>query len=151
MSGDAHRNGDGPPKTGQGEETLIPAPGTELGIRTSMAANRAPAPKGIGVTLYGKTHVGLVREHNEDNFMVGDLEAADGPRPGGEVVKSSVSERGIALAVCDGMGGAAAGEVASQMAVNTLFETLRGDGAPEDRDSFASRLVDSIEEAGARI
>lgn len=152
MSGDAHRNGDGPPKPGEGEETLIPAPGTELGIRTSMAANRtAVVPKGIRVTLYGKTHVGLVREHNEDNFMVGDLEVSDGPLPGGEVVESSVSERGIGLAVCDGMGGAAAGEVASQMAVDTLFDTLRSDGAPEDRDSFAGRLVDSIEEAGARI
>jgi serine/threonine protein phosphatase PrpC len=50
-----------------------------------------------------------------------------------------------------GMGGAAAGEVASHMAVDALFETLRGDGAPTDRDSFARRLVDSIEEAGARI
>jgi serine/threonine protein phosphatase PrpC len=49
------------------------------------------------------------------------------------------------------MGGAAAGEVASHMAVDTVFETLRGEGAPKDRDTFARRLVDSIEDAGARI
>jgi len=49
------------------------------------------------------------------------------------------------------MGGAAAGEIASHMAVDTLFDMMRGEGAPEDRDSFARRLVDSIEEAGARI
>jgi serine/threonine protein phosphatase PrpC len=49
------------------------------------------------------------------------------------------------------MGGAAAGEVASHMAVDTLFEILRGEDAPDDRDGFARRLVDSIEEAGARI
>jgi serine/threonine protein phosphatase PrpC len=37
------------------------------------------------------------------------------------------------------------------MAVDTLFETMRGDVTATDRDSFARRLVDSIEEAGARI
>ena len=37
------------------------------------------------------------------------------------------------------------------MAVDTLFETLRGDGPANDRDSFARRLVASVEEAGARI
>lgn len=151
MSGDAHRGGDDRPKLREGEETLLPEPGSALGVRTSMAASREPTPNGISVTLYGKTHVGLVREHNEDNFMVADLDLPEGPLPGGEVAKSAVSDRGIAIAVCDGMGGAAAGEVASQMAVDTLFETLRGDGAAEDRDSFASRLVDSIEDAGARI
>jgi serine/threonine protein phosphatase PrpC len=110
-----------------------------------------PTPQGIHFTLYGKTDVGLIREHNEDDFMVADLSAASGPLLGEEVVSGLVSDRGLGLAVCDGMGGAAAGEVASHMAVDTLFEMLRGDSAPQSRDGFARRLVDSVEEAGARI
>ena len=150
MSGDAHRNGDDRSRRSEGEETLLPAPGKESWERVSDPSLK-PRGEGIAFTVYGKTHVGLVREHNEDNFMVGDLSVASGPLPGEQTISGSVSDRGIALAVCDGMGGAAAGEVASQMAVDTLFERLRGDGAPEDRDGFACRLVDSIEEAGARI
>ena len=150
MSSDAHHNGDDPSNPGEGGETLAPASGTESWSH-GPEATAVPAPEGLCFTFYGKTDVGLVREHNEDNFMVADLGAASGPLPGEEEFSGSVSDRGIGLAVCDGMGGAAAGEVASHMAVDTLFEMLRGDGAPKDRDSFARRLVDSIEEAGARI
>ncbi|KPK51722.1 MAG: hypothetical protein AMJ63_11575, partial [Myxococcales bacterium SG8_38_1] len=110
-----------------------------------------PTPAGLVFDVYGKTDVGLVREHNEDNFMIADLNREDGPLAGEEALSGVVSERGIGLAVCDGMGGAAAGEVASQMAVDALFETLRGERAAEDRDDFARRLVASVEEAGARI
>jgi protein phosphatase len=151
MSGDAHRNGDDPPNAGEGGETLAPGPGMDESWSRAPKEASAPTPHGLHFTFYGKTDVGLVREHNEDNFMVADLSAAAGPLPHEEEVSGSVSDRGIALAVCDGMGGAAAGEVASHMAVDTLFETLRGDGAPKDRDTFARRLVDSVEEAGARI
>ncbi len=150
MSGDAHRNGGDRSKRREGEDTLLPAGGKETWERVSDPSLK-PRADGIVFTFYGKTEVGLVREHNEDNFMVGDLSVASGPLPGEQIITGSVSNRGIALAVCDGMGGAAAGEVASQMAVDTLFETLRGEAAPKDRDSFARRLVDSIEEAGSRI
>jgi len=150
MSGDAHHNGDDQPNASEGGDTLAPAPGVESWSRAPRAAP-GPTPNGLWITLYGKTDVGLIREHNEDNFMVADLGAASGPLPGEEEFSGSVSDRGVGLAVCDGMGGAAAGEVASHMAVDTLFEMLRGDGAPEDRDRFARRLVDAVEEAGARI
>jgi protein phosphatase len=150
MSGDAHRNGDDPSSPSEGSETIAPASGTESWSRAPGEA-AGPTPQGLHFTLFGKTDVGLIREHNEDNFMVADLSAASGPLAGEEEVSGAVSDRGLALAVCDGMGGAAAGEVASHMAVDTLFDMLRGEGAPEERDSFARRLVDSIEEAGARI
>ncbi len=150
MSGDAHRDGDHRSERGETDETLLPSPGKESWDGASEASPRR-GQQGIGFTIYGKTHVGLIRDHNEDNFMVGDLSVATGPLPGEQVFQGSVSDRGLALAVCDGMGGAAAGEIASQMAVDTLFETMRGDSPAADRDSFARRLVDSIEEAGARI
>src|SRR5690606_11196928 len=70
---------------------------------------RAGAP--VQVRYYGRTDVGLVREHNEDNFLVldltGNVRGVDAPR------EIEVGPRGLVLAVCDGMGGAAAGEVAS--------------------------------------
>lgn len=150
MSGDAHQNGDGPPKVDEGNETLAPAPGKESWSRAPRAA-LVPTPDGLVFHIYGMTDVGLVREHNEDNFMIADLEQATGPLSGDEEITGSLAERGLALAVCDGMGGAAAGEVASHMAVDTLFEMLRGDEPAKDRDSFARRLVASVEEAGARI
>ncbi len=150
MSGDAHQNGDDGSGPGEGPETIAPAPGTESWTRPPRRAGDGPAPHGLQFTIYGKTDVGLIREHNEDNFMAADLSASV-PFPGEEVVSGSATDRGLGLVVCDGMGGAAAGEIASQMAVDTLFEMLCGDGAPSGRDGFARRLVDAVEEAGARI
>ena len=150
MSGDAHRNGDDRSSPSAGDETLAPTSMTDSGSR-GRRADSEPVPEGLHFTIFGKTDVGLIREHNEDNFMVGDLSVETGPFQGEEEVSGTVSDRGVVMAVCDGMGGAAAGEVASHMAVDTLFEKLRGDEPPKDRDSFARRLVDAIEDAGARI
>ncbi len=118
---------------------------------SARTATRTPTPQGLTYTVYGRTNVGLVREHNEDNLLVAELGSEAEPLPSHEELSGEVSDRGLALAVCDGMGGAAAGEVASQMAVTALFEVLRGEDSPADRDAFARRLVDAVEEAGTRI
>jgi protein phosphatase len=97
------------------------------------------------------TDVGLIRDHNEDNFLVADLGTWKRDFPDSTVQEDTLGPHGAVFAVCDGMGGAAAGEVASQMAVDTLFDVLRGESPPRDRDEFARRLVRSVEEAGARI
>ena len=124
---------------------------------------------GIEVHVCGVSDVGLVREHNEDNFLVADLESDEVAFRGGEVelgdaegddtptptkrppADLTVGPRGVVMAVCDGMGGAAAGEVASQMAVDTLHEILRSGGNPGERDVLARRMVRAVEEAGGRI
>ncbi|MEM6955076.1 MAG: protein phosphatase 2C domain-containing protein [Myxococcota bacterium] len=120
---------------------------------SAEGAGEEAEPDGIiEVSYYGTTDVGLIREHNEDNLVMVDLEGE--VRGLGEIDASRatiVGERGLVLAVCDGMGGAAAGEVASQMAVDTIHEVMQAGGVPDDRDAFAHRLVFSIEEAGARI
>lgn len=105
----------------------------------------------VKLTAFGATDVGLVREHNEDNFIFVDLDTEARIDASGGQLKTELGQRGFFAAVCDGMGGAAAGEVASQMGVDILAELLlEGDG-PSDRDEFAQRLVDAIQEAGIRI
>lgn len=106
--------------------------------------------KPIEVKVFGRTDVGLVREHNEDNFLVADLETGNRSLLP-EVRDHEVGVRGTLLAVCDGMGGAAAGEVASQIAVDTVYELMQGDSPPEDVESLAKRLEDSVLDAGKRI
>lgn len=104
----------------------------------------------IQVCYFGQTDVGLVRDHNEDNFIVADLRAQE---QGADEPKTvQVGGLGVLLGVCDGMGGAAAGEVASQMAVDTLYEVMVSFKDPtKNRDTFARRLVCAVEEAGQRI
>ncbi|MDW8245078.1 MAG: Stp1/IreP family PP2C-type Ser/Thr phosphatase [Sandaracinaceae bacterium] len=104
----------------------------------------------IVVRYVGRTDVGLVREHNEDNFLLFDV-TANRRSDGREVVESIVGKGGLVFAVCDGMGGAAAGEVASRMAVEEIQRFFASAGPPRDRDAFARRLVRAIESAGAHI
>jgi len=105
---------------------------------------------GITTRYAGRTTVGLVREHNEDNFVIVDLTKKE-RSPRDEVTECVIGERGMLFSVCDGMGGAAAGEVASQMAVDIMFEALTRGDAPKDRDDLARRLVSAVEEAGKKI
>jgi protein phosphatase len=49
------------------------------------------------------------------------------------------------------MGGAAAGEIASQLAVDIIYEKLVQGDPPREHDDLARRLVRAVEEAGARI
>ncbi|NRA34407.1 MAG: Stp1/IreP family PP2C-type Ser/Thr phosphatase [Polyangiaceae bacterium] len=104
----------------------------------------------LELSLFGLTDVGQIREHNEDNLIIADL--SQGQRG---IVESSqtqtVGPRGTLFGVCDGMGGAAAGEVASQMAVDIVYERLTTGESPTDREALARLVVGAIEEAGARI
>jgi serine/threonine protein phosphatase PrpC len=114
--------------------------------------SRASSPGGakalpIEVRIVGRSDVGLVREHNEDNYLLADL--ATGSRD--PATFHEVPREGLVLAVCDGMGGAAAGEVASQLAVDTIYDVMSRSVHSSDRDTFARALVRAIEEAGARI
>jgi serine/threonine protein phosphatase PrpC len=117
--------------------------------------NEAPAKtKGeVSIKLFARTDVGQVREHNEDNFLVADLtKRVRGLQEENRVV--TVGKNGNVVAVCDGMGGAAAGEVASQLAVDIIYEKMIEDVAPDAqvaRNEIARRLVRAVEAAGLRI
>jgi len=109
------------------------------------------APRGeIQLRLFGRTDVGQIREHNEDNFLIANL-----TRRSRSLMETdrdqTVGERGTVLGVCDGMGGAAAGEVASQLAVDIIYEKLVQGDPPRDHNDLARSLVRAVEEAGIRI
>ena len=92
-------------------------------------SNPGAAPKDttsgtIVVHVFGRTDVGRVREHNEDTFVVADL-STDNATLQPEVRTHTVGERGTLFMVADGMGGAAAGEIASEMAVETVLKELK--------------------------
>jgi PPM family protein phosphatase len=116
-----------------------------------MNAGQQPGSSaGIQLRLFGRTDVGQIREHNEDNFLIADL--TTGRRSLMEDDRNQVvGPKGSLFAVCDGMGGAAAGEVASQMAIDIIYEKMAQGGPPASRDELAQRLVSTIEEAGLRI
>lgn len=104
----------------------------------------------ILLRVFGRTDVGQVREHNEDNFLVADLSKGSRGLMEGDR-RQEVGVRGTVLGVCDGMGGAAAGEVASQLAVDIVYQRMLSGDPPTSRDDLAARLVHSIESAGMRI
>src|SRR5436189_1079923 len=107
-------------------------------------------PADIKITVFGKTDVGLVREHNEDCFLIADATHDKRESEPREPIEIPVGPKGALLLVCDGMGGAAAGEVASQMAVDSISSALASSEA-SPRDAFARRLRRAIEDANDRI
>jgi serine/threonine protein phosphatase PrpC len=80
----------------------------------------------VNLEVCGQTDVGEVRLKNEDAFIVADLTggALLGER---QVGQFEIKERGVLLAVSDGLGGSQAGEVASALVVQSLRRSLAAD------------------------
>lgn len=80
----------------------------------------------INIEFYGDTNVGKVRQNNEDNFLVVNLADHDFyniDNPIKEVI-SLDTDKELLIAVADGLGGALAGEIASQLTVDVVKEKL---------------------------
>jgi len=83
-----------------------------------------------------KTDIGMKRSTNQDSFSYGQLE-------NGAVTWA---------VVCDGMGGMAAGNVASQSAVEVIAGALEQNLSPKSSASFVRNLLKtSIESANTRV
>ncbi|HEY4187074.1 MAG TPA: Stp1/IreP family PP2C-type Ser/Thr phosphatase [Polyangia bacterium] len=104
----------------------------------------------IQIEVFGKTDVGLIREHNEDNLLIADLGGGFKESSLDEPAKLTLGARGALFLVCDGMGGAAAGEVASQMAVDAVFDSMSS-SEPQPHEPFARSLRHAVEVANDRI
>jgi serine/threonine protein phosphatase PrpC len=107
----------------------------------------------VTISVFGKTDLGRTRDHNEDSFLVADLttkEASLQPT----VREHTLGPKGTLLLVADGMGGAASGEVASQMAIETIYNHLLETWCTEESvapEQFATRIKESVEETNQRI
>jgi len=93
----------------------------------------------LGLDVAGHSHVGQVRENNEDSWA------------GQSASESPTSASGY-LVVADGMGGRLAGEVASKMAVEEVDEASQSSSItdPESMQGLFRRINHSVHTAGQR-
>jgi len=81
----------------------------------------------VKVDFGAATHAGKVRKNNEDHYLIvrfgRSLEPLMTNMPAGQF-PDHIAEYGYGMGVADGMGGAAAGEVASRMAANLLIKLV---------------------------
>ena len=103
----------------------------------------------------GKFSVDAPRNGNEDNFFFAYDLSKDAPSKGEPDVDTPMSECGLLMVVADGMGGMNAGEVASQIAVDTVAEFFApGKINPElakDHQKRKNYMEHVISEADVRI
>jgi protein phosphatase len=79
------------------------------------------------VTIAAKTDLGRVRENNEDKFE--HYLCEDSAR---------IASRGLLFVVCDGMGGHAAGQIASELACKTFIDVYLNHPATEPEVALRS-------------
>lgn len=99
----------------------------------AMSDNSGAATLGVSprthrvLTVCGGTSIGSLREQNQDTFVIAELESGQISRP---CVQTEiwVARPGLLMLVCDGMGGAAAGDVAAHLAAVAIKEELRAEG-----------------------
>ena len=94
-------------RSAQEKKAPVTSPGHDMLCLDSREDSQTTTGSTTRLSWGVRSDVGLVREHNEDSFLV----------------------RAPLFAVCDGMGGHAAGEVASSIAAQTLAEQ-----APHEAD-----------------
>jgi serine/threonine protein phosphatase PrpC len=93
----------------------------------------------LDVIIAAASDVGQVREHNEDHFLVGDLDSKEAVEQ--PFMESRTSgQRGPFFVVCDGMGGVDGGEIASELAAKVMWREMKGTPATRDPEVFARLL-----------
>ncbi len=118
--------------------------------------------RGADAKIVGQTHVGNVRERNEDQFVVASLERTIAVEQCG--LKENADTRhvdtpGRLMMVADGMGGQVHGEVASAVVVDAMMQYafsmmpwLRAESArPGDEKALAEGLTNAVHHSQKRM
>lgn len=106
-----------------------PAPSSTIARIPSVtpSSRLTAAARNLRIDLAGLSHAGLTRSNNEDHFLVVRggryMETVSTNLPVGTLPEDPVGP-GIGIAVADGMGAHAGGEVASMLAISTLLELV---------------------------
>jgi serine/threonine protein phosphatase PrpC len=102
----------------------------------------------VHLSIAGRSDVGRARKNNEDALIIADVAAGSLLRGDAPRTRVDVGERGVLLAVSDGVGGERAGEVASAVTLEALARAMveaRPDAPPqaliEDAVQSANREV----------
>jgi serine/threonine protein phosphatase PrpC len=113
---------------------------TDVAPNNETEVGQYDAPSALRVC--GATDIGLEREENQDTFVIADLSSGKVSCPCVEV-GLSLPDNGYLLLVCDGMGGAAAGEVAARIAAGSIRQELvdSGDAVSAHPDEALSDAV----------
>lgn len=118
---------------------------TPTDIRAARLSGESPTGS-IFVEVYALSDVGRTREHNEDAYAVSDL--SKGTQLAFDAaVQERVGNRGVLFMVADGMGGAAAGELASATAVDVVLRHLREHWTSAPAPASPDDFVESLERA----
>ncbi|MEM7063823.1 MAG: serine/threonine phosphatase [Cyanobacteria bacterium P01_B01_bin.77] len=88
-----------------------------------------------GLEDAGQSHVGQQRDHNEDNYFIQSALSRQ------ETLSTQTLDAQCAYILCDGMGGHSGGEIASQLAVDTLRQYIDEQWGPELPDEVELRHV----------
>jgi serine/threonine protein phosphatase PrpC len=129
----------------------------EFAVWPDKEHGRPEPDAAVQVELGGSTHRGKVRTNNEDHFLICRfgrfLETVQTSLPADALPRRS-EERGYGIVVADGMGGAAAGEEASRLAISSLIDLvlrtpdwilrLDGDDLPEEVLRRASERYEQV-------
>jgi serine/threonine protein phosphatase PrpC len=90
--------------------------------------------------VFARTEVGCARERNEDSFLVLNLATGEsGLQPQARI--QPLEPPGTIVGVCDGMGGAAAGDVAARIALDALDRVMRERAPVVDVDAAEAALL----------
>lgn len=107
----------------------------------------------VHISVFAKTDLGQTRDHNEDSFLVANLSTGVASLMP-DVREHDVGPRGSLFLVADGMGGAAAGELASSMATEIIWQHLLTtwiNDPDQSGERFALRMREAVERANAEI
>jgi serine/threonine protein phosphatase PrpC len=121
--------------------------GTVARTHARACATMAETMPDTRMIVSALSDVGRARRTNEDAFAVTDLASGQRIEVRGADKAVDVEERGVLLALSDGMGGHQAGEVASALVLDSLQDALQAD----TRGAIHEQLEEAVQRANRSV